>query len=290
MAVRAFTDEGDGVLIQQPVYYPFFHAIRLNGRRIVNNPLRLEDGVYRIDFADFERKLISERVKLFILCSPHNPVGRVWKRDELAQIGAICQKHGCLIVSDEIHCDFVFPGHRHTVLAGLSEDLAESVVTCTSPSKTFNLAGLQTSNIILRNEALRRKFSWELNRAGLGESNTFGLAACRAAYDSGGDWLRALLVYLTDNLAFLRGFLRENLPQVRLIEPEGTYLIWLDFRECGLSQDALDELIVRRARLWLNDGAMFGEEGAGFRRINIACSRKALTQALRQLRNAFSAT
>jgi cystathionine beta-lyase len=285
-AVRAFTDEGDGVLIQRPVYYPFSNVIRVNKRRIVNNPLLLADGVYRIDFADFERKIVENGIKLFLFCSPHNPVGRVWRREELERLGAICQRHGCVIVSDEIHCDFVFPGHAHTVFAGLSPALADSVVTCTAPSKTFNLAGLQISNIIIRNEALRRKFRAELHKTGYDEPNVFGLAACRAAYESGGEWLRALRAYLTDNLSFLRGFLRNRLPRVRLIEPEGTYLIWLDFRELGLSADALDELIVRKAGLWLDGGSMFGEEGAGFQRVNIACPRDTLRRALDLLESA----
>ena len=283
-AVRAFTDEGDGVLIQRPVYYPFSQSIHRNKRRIVNSPLILENGAYRIDFEDFERKIAGERVKLFILCSPHNPVGRVWRREELERLGAICQRYGCPIVSDEIHCDFVFPGHRHTMLASLSDALADSVVTCTSPSKSFNLAGLQISNIVIRNETLRRKFSGELRRAGLDESNIFGLAACRAAYESGGDWLRALRDYLRGNLSFLRDFLRDELPQLRLIEPEGTYLIWLDFRALGLSAAALDERIVQKAGLWLDGGTMFGEEGAGFQRINIACPRETLKRALHRLK------
>jgi cystathionine beta-lyase len=270
------------------VYYPFSHVIRANKRRIVNNPLVLADDGYRIDFVDFERKLIEEKVKLLLFCSPHNPVGRVWKRAELEELGAICQRRGCVIVSDEIHCDFVFPGHRHTMLAGLSPALADSVVTCTAPSKTFNLAGLQLSNIIIRNETLRRKFHAEIQRTGCSEANTFGLAACRAAYESGGDWLRALRAYLTGNLSFLRDFLRTELPRVRLVEPEGTYLLWMDFRELGLSADALDALIVKKAGLWLDGGTMFGEEGAGFQRINIACPRDTLRQALHRLESAVS--
>jgi cystathionine beta-lyase len=289
LAVRAFTEEGDGVLIQRPVYYPFSSAIRLNKRRIVNNPLRFEDGAYRIDFDDFERKLVADKVKLFIFCSPHNPVGRVWTREELARLGEICQRRDCLIVSDEIHCDFVFPGRRHTILASLSEELAHRVVLCTAPSKTFNLAGLQLSNIIIRNETLRRKFRDELYRAGFGESNIFGLTACRAAYEAGGDWLRALRAYLEGNLSFLRDFLREKLPGVRLAEPEGTYLIWLDFRALGLPAAALDEMIVQKAGLWLDGGTMFGEEGAGFQRVNIACPRETLRQALERLESAVAA-
>jgi cystathionine beta-lyase len=286
-AVRAFTDEGDGVLIQRPVYYPFSHSIRMNNRRIVNNPLVLAAGRYGIDFVDFERKLAESKAKLFIFCSPHNPVGRVWEKAELEQLGAICQKRGCIIVSDEIHCDFVFPGHKHTVLASLSREIEDIVVTCTAPSKTFNLAGLQISNIIIRNEGLRRKFSAELHRTGCSESNLFGLAAGRAAYESGGDWLRALRIYLEANLAFLRSFLRENIPRARLIEPEGTYLIWIDFRQLKLPSAALGELIVSKAGLWLDGGEMFGEEGAGFQRINLACPRETLKTALIRLKDAI---
>jgi cystathionine beta-lyase len=286
MAVRAFTNEGDGVLIQRPVYYPFSHAIHPNNRKIVNNPLIFSDGRYEIDFVDFERKLAESGAKLFIFCSPHNPVGRVWSREELKRLGAICLEHGCTIVSDEIHCDFVFPGNKHTVFASVSRELEDSLVTCTAPSKTFNLAGLQISNIIIRNEELRRKFRAEIHRTGCSEANIFGLAACRAAYESGGDWLRGLLAYLNANLSFLREFLRENIPRARLVEPDGTYLIWIDFRPLGLSPAALNELIVNKAKLWLDDGAMFGEEGAGFQRVNIACPRATLSAALTRLKAA----
>jgi cystathionine beta-lyase len=285
-AVRAFTDEGDGVLIQRPVYYPFSGSIRLNNRKIINNPLLFENGRYSIDFADFDRKLAESKAKLFIFCSPHNPVGRVWTKDELERLGEICLKRGCTVVSDEIHCDFVFEGHRHTVFASLSRELEDVAVTCTAPSKTFNLAGLQISNVVIRNEDLRRKFRAEIHRTGCSETNIFGLAACRAAYESGGEWLRALRAYLDANLSFLREFLRENIPRARLVEPEGTYLIWLDFRELGLSHAALDELIVNKAKLWLDGGLMFGEEGAGFQRINIACPRATLKRALAGLKEA----
>jgi cystathionine beta-lyase len=285
-AVRAFTDEGDAVLIQRPVYYPFSHAIHPNKRKIVNNPLILKDGRYEIDFEDFERKLAESGAKLFIFCSPHNPVGRVWSRGELERLGAICLEHGCAIVSDEIHCDFIFPGSKHTVFASVSRELEDILVTCTAPSKTFNLAGLQISNILIRNEELRRKFRAEIHRTGCSEANTFGLVACRAAYESGGAWLRELLAYLNENLSFLREFLRENIPRARLVEPEGTYLIWLDFRPLGLSPAALNDLIVNKAGLWLDDGAMFGEEGAGFQRVNIACPRATLSAALSRLKKA----
>ena len=282
-AIRAFTSEGDGVLIQRPVYYPFSNMIRGNGRVIINNQLTLLGGRYYIDFDDFERKIVENSVKLFIFCSPHNPVGRVWQRGELVRLGEICLKHSCLVVSDEIHCDFVYPGSRHTVFASILPEFAENTVTCTAPSKTFNLPGLQVSNIIIQNSEVRVKFAKEIRGTGFDEMNILVLAACRGAYARGEGWLDALRAYLAGNLDFLRAFLLENVPQVKLIEPDGTYLVWLDFRELGLTARELDRLIVEKARLWLDGGSMFGEEGAGFQRINIACPRAVLRRALERL-------
>ncbi|MDR1136286.1 MAG: pyridoxal phosphate-dependent aminotransferase [Clostridiales Family XIII bacterium] len=323
-AIRAFTKPGDGVLIQRPVYYPFSQMIIMNDRKLVNNPLVLQDGSgsgafdsggsgtscggapgggsgascgsgsgalggrYEIDFDDFERKIVSENVKLFIFCSPHNPVGRVWSRRELEKIGEICLKHNCLILSDEVHCDFVFPGNSHQVFAGLSEELADITISCTAPSKTFNLAGLQISNIIIANPKLRVKYIKELHSAGYSEYNIFGLSACRSAYEFGGAWVDSLVRYLNGNLDFLRAYLTEKIPSVKLIEPEGTYLTWLDFRGTGIPAAKLDDFIINKANLWLDGGTMFGEEGAGFQRINIACPRAALTDALDRLAGGFA--
>ena len=286
-AIRSLTREGDAVLIQQPVYYPFSESVVTNGRRLVVNELVYADGRYTIDFADFEAKLTENSVKLFILCSPHNPVGRVWTRDELLRLGDICLKHGVLVVSDEIHADFVFPGHRHLVFASLKPEFERITVTCTAPSKTFNLAGLQVSNILVPDPGIRRKMLNEIRSAGYSQLNAMGLAACRAAYEGGAEWLAQLVEYLCGNLDYLRGFLREKLPQVRLVEPEGTYLVWLDFRALGLSDQALDDLIVNRAKLWLDAGPVFGAGGEGFQRINIACPRATLKQALSQLEQAL---
>ncbi|MDR3294238.1 MAG: pyridoxal phosphate-dependent aminotransferase [Clostridiales Family XIII bacterium] len=286
-AVRAFSGEGDGVLIQRPVYYPFSSSIRANGRKIINSPLVLEDGKYLIDFEDFERKIVENHVGLFIFCSPHNPVGRVWTEEELKRTGEICLKHGVVVVSDEIHCDFVFPGHRHTVFAGISPAFADISLTCTAPSKTFNMPGLQISNILIPNRNLRQRFKQEIHKTGYDEMNVFGLAACRSAYADGGEWLDALRAYLLGNLNFLRGYIKEQLPGIKLIEPEGTYLAWLDCRALGLSAGELDDWVVKKAGLWLDGGVMFGEEGAGFQRINIACPRSLLQQALAQLKGAF---
>lgn len=285
-AVRAFTKKMDGVLLQQPVYYPFSEVILDNDRVLVNNSLKLTDGHYEIDFEDFEKKIVEYRVKLFFLCSPHNPVGRVWKEWELKRIGDICLKHGVIVVSDEIHSDFVYPGHRHQVFANLGPEYADITVTCTAPSKTFNLAGLQISNIIISNPELRRKFLKAVAAAGYSQANLMGIVACQAAYELGEDWLSGLKEYLLENLNFLRAYLQEKLPEIKLIEPEGTYLLWLDFRGLNLTEREREWLIVEKAGLWLDSGAMFGPDGDGFERINIACPREMLAKALKQLEEA----
>lgn len=285
-AVRAFTEEGEAVLLQQPVYYPFTEVIADNGRICVNSPLKLENGRYGIDFEDFEEKIIRNRVKLFLLCSPHNPVGRVWKEWELRRLGDICLRHGVIVVSDEIHSDFTWEGHRHHVFASLSEELADITVTCTAPSKTFNLAGLQISNIFISNPKLRHSFKRAVAQAGYSQPNLMGLTACQAAYEKGGEWLLQLKAYLSENLDFVREFLQKRLPEIELIEPEGTYLLWLNFRKLGMTEAEREELIVNKARLWLDSGVMFGPDGEGFERINIACPRAVLEQALLQLEKA----
>lgn len=287
MAVRAFTNPGDGVLLQQPVYYPFTEAITDNGRRLVNSPLIEKNGRYAIDFADFEQKIIAEKVKLFLLCSPHNPVGRVWTKEELQRIAAICQRHDVLILADEIHHEFIRKGFSHTVLASLSPEIANRVITCTSPSKAFNLAGLQISNIFIENARLRARFQKEITAAGYSQPNSLGLFAAQAAYAHGGPWLRELLAYLEKNYAKTKEFLARELPKIRLIEPEGTYLLWLDFSAYGLSDEKLDELITEKAHLWLDSGHIFGPAGSGFQRINIACPWKTLEKGLSQLAAAF---
>lgn len=287
MAVKAYTKEGEAVLLQQPVYYPFSEVIGDNDRKLINSPLVLKDGHYEIDFADFEKKIKENDVKLFLLCSPHNPVGRVWKEWELQKIGEICLRHGVVVVSDEIHSDFAWGENRHCVFANLSEAFADIAVTCTAPSKTFNMAGLQISNIFISNVKLRKRFEKEVAAAGYSQVNVMGLAGCQAAYEEGEEWLLQLKEYLTENLAFVRAFLRERLPEIKLIEPEGTYLVWLDFRSLHLKESELEELIVKKARLWLDSGAIFGPDGRGFERINIACPRKILRQALVQLEGAI---
>lgn len=282
-AIRAFTQPGEGVLICPPVYYPFAASIKANGRKLVESPLVEKDGRYEIDFQDFERKMVEGEVKLFVLCSPHNPVGRVWSRQELEQVAAICQKHQVLVVADEIHQDFVRPGHRHTVFASLGAEVADFTITCTSPSKTFNLAGLQISHIFISNESLRRRFHHELEAVGYGEPNAMAEVAAKAAYSEGEPWLTELLAYLEENLRHTRAFLAEHLPQVKLIEPEGTYLLWLDCRGTGLSPEEQEEAIVQRGRIWLDEGRIFGAGGEGFQRINMACPWAILEEGLKRL-------
>ncbi len=286
-AVRAFTNEGDGVLLQQPVYYPFSEVITDNGRKIVNSPLKLNDGYYTMDLDDLEKKIVENNVKLFLLCSPHNPVGRVWSKDELSHVGEICLRHGVIVVSDEIHSDFTREGHPHTVFASLGEKFEQNALICTAPSKTFNLAGLQISNIFVPNPELRKKLLKEIAAAGYSQVGLMGLVACQAAYEEGAEWLSELKEYLEENRRFVKSYLEEHLPEIKPIEPEGTYLMWLDFRALKLSEEELEHLIVDKARLWLDSGAMFGVDGEGFERINIACPRSTIEKALNQLKKAI---
>lgn len=286
-AIRAYTEPGDAVLIQPPVYYPFSESILENDRRLVKNSLVYRNGEYSIDFEDFEEKIKQEKVKLFLLCNPHNPVGRVWSEQELVQLGEICLRHGVTVVSDEIHADFAFSGNRHLVFASLRPEFAEITITCTAPSKTFNLAGLQISNIFVQNAGLRRGFRAEMNRAGYSQANVMGLIACRAAYEGGAEWLDELKEYLVGNQNYVRQFLKERIPAIRMVESQGTYLVWLDCTGLGLDDDTLNKLILEKAGLWLDHGSMFGEEGEGFQRINIACPRSVLQKALEQLEKAI---
>lgn len=290
IAIRAFTQKGDAILIQQPVYYPFANKVTENDRQLVVNPLVLKNGRYEMDFADMERKIVDYHVKMLLLCSPHNPVGRVWTKEELLRVGEICQKHGVLVVSDEIHADFTYAGHTHRVFASVKSEFADFTITCTAPSKTFNLAGLQNSNIFIPNRQLRHAYKKELSACGCGGTNCMGMAACQAAYEAGEDWLEQLKQYLAGNLAYVRQFLREKLPDIALIEPEGTYLVWLDLRKLGLTEQQQRQLIVQDAKLWLDTGTLFGQGGEGFERINIACPRTTIEQAMQRLEHAVHKT
>jgi cysteine-S-conjugate beta-lyase len=286
-SIRAFTKPGDAVLIQQPVYYPFSEAIHDNNRKLINSSLVLQNGHYCIDFTDFEQKIVEHNVKLFLLCSPQNPTGRVWHPKELTRIGEICLRHGVYVVADEIHHEFIREGFRHTVFASLSPEINDITITCTSPSKTFNLAGLQVSNIFIANRTLRHRFRHEVNAAGYSQPNALGLFASKAAYTHGAEWLKELRNYLEQNLQKTKAFLAQTLPKIHLIEPEGTYLLWLDFSVYGLSDEALDNIITKQAKIWLDSGHIFGPEGQGFQRINIACPWPVLEKGLVQLGQAF---
>lgn len=285
-AIRALTKKGDAVLIQRPVYYPFSQSILNNERVLVNNPLVYQDGKYSVNFEEFEKLIVENQVKMFILCSPHNPVGRVWTKEELCKMGDICVKNNVIVVSDEIHSDFVYEGNEHQVFAKLKPEYAERSITCTSPSKSFNLAGLQISNIFIPNAQIRNLFQKEIAKTGYCELNTMGIVACQSAYENGRPWLDALKTYLAGNVAYIHQFLAERLPKVKLVEPQGTYLVWLDCRALGLTPEQLEDLVVNRAKLWTDGGAMFGPEGEGFQRINIACPRSTIKQALLQLEQA----
>lgn len=289
MAVRAFTREGEGVCIQQPVYYPFREVIVDNGRKLVNNPLRQDEtGRYTMDLEDLEEKIKAEKVRLFFLCNPHNPVGRVWSREELEGLGDICKKHKVILVSDEIHADFVFSG-KHQVFANLKEEYREMTIVATSPGKTFNLAGLQVSNIWIPNPKLRREFQKQIASAGYSQLNSMGLAAATAAYEYGEEWYTAMLHYLKENIAYVQKFVEERLPELTLTANEGTYLLWLDCRRLPLAGTSLDTWMAQSAGLWLDSGSLFGKEGEGFQRMNIACPRKTLTEALTRLETAVKA-
>ena len=286
-AIKAFAKEGEGVLIQTPVYYPFKNMIEANGRKLVTSSLFEKDGKWYIDFEDFEKKIIENEVKLFILCSPHNPVGRVWTKDELTKISEICLRHNVIVFSDEIHNDFIIPPNKHTVYSTISKEVAWNCVVSTSASKTFNLAGFQFSTNFIQNPALKKKFHDERDKTGYDEPSLIGLVATTAAYENGKEWLLALREHLAINLDFIRTYLKEKLPKIRLIEPEGTYLVWLDFSALGYSDQALDDIIVNKAKLWLDRGTMFGSEGEKYQRINIATPLPILKEAFKRLYEVF---
>jgi cystathionine beta-lyase len=289
VAVNAFCNSGDKVIVQNPIYYPFFPVIENNGCRILLNPLKLSNNHYKMDFEDLEKKAKDPRAKMIILCNPHNPIGRVWTKKELKQLGEICIKNEIIIVSDEIHCDLIYPGYKHTNFATINDDFAQNSIICTSVSKTFNLAGLKISNIVIPNQKLRQTFKNTQTNLGVGGPNLFAVAAMETAYkhEECEKWLDALLQYLKRNLDFLKEFINENIPQIKVIEPEGTYLVWLDFRELGLEPKELEKLIRGKAKVALDDGYIFGQGGEGFERINIACPKSILETALKRITEAM---
>ena len=282
--IKALTEPGDKVLVQTPVYNCFFSSIRNNGCEAVSSPLNPVGRTFVADYEDLERKAADERVKILLLCNPHNPAGRVWTREELARIGEICLRHHVVVLSDEIHCELVLPGHEYTPFASISETFLQHSVTCVSPSKAFNIAGLQIANIVSADEEVRRKIDRAINVNEVCDVNPFGVLATMAAYNEGEEWLLQLLDYLGDNYLYMKTFCEAELPEFPIAELEGTYLVWMDCRRLGLPSEELERQLVRDARLWLNAGTMYGAEGEGFMRWNIACPRAVVRDGLERFR------
>lgn len=283
--IKALTQPGDGVVVQTPVYNCFFSSIRNNGCRIVTNPLIYEGGTYHIDFDDLERKTAEPGVKLLLLCNPHNPAGRVWTRDELSHIGEICQRNHVRVVSDEIHCELVFPGYVYSPYASISDEFLWNSVTCVSPSKSFNIAGLQIANIIARDETVRRQIDRAININEVCDVNPFGIEATMAAYNESEEWLLELLDYLKGNYDCLCEFFHTHLPQIPVTKLEGTYLVWTDCKRLAMPSDTLQDRLLETTGLWLNSGTMYGAAGEGFLRWNIACPRRVLQDALSRFKD-----
>ena len=287
MSVQAYCQPGDRVIVQRPIYYPFFRSILNNGAQIDNNALKVEGDSYKIDFGDFERRARDPRTTLFILCSPHNPVGRVWSAEELERLGEICARSDVLVFADELHGDLIMPGCRHTPFASISERCRENSVTVIAPSKTFNLAGLQATVAIIPNKKLRQRFQNILTQNSLSGLNLFSIAAMEAAYLHGEKWLDEVLAYIHGNYEFLVRYFKENLPQVKPFRLEGTYLAWLDFNALESDPLKLQKRMLTEARVWLDEGRIFGPEGNGFERFVLACPRSILEEALTRIARAF---
>lgn len=280
IAIQTFTRPGDKVMIQRPVYYPFTDAIVNNGRTVSSNSLLLSDqGRYEIDFEDFEMKAKDPQTTLFLLCSPHNPVGRLWTKQELEKMLEICLEHNVLVVSDEIHADLVMPGYKHYPAGTISEKYLDNLITLMAPSKTFNLAGMQLSYVVISNEVKRQQFARTLEQASIGIVNRFAFEAATAAYDESEDWLEAVIDYIHENEKFVKNYFKRELPEVTIHELEATYLLWIDFRKLDLTLDELTTLIFRDAKVGLDGGDWFGPEGAGFMRMNLACPRSLIEEA-----------
>ncbi|MFC5468704.1 MalY/PatB family protein [Cohnella suwonensis] len=288
LLVLALTEPGDGIILQSPVYYPFYDVIKMNGRTVVDNALVLENGQYRIDFELLEQQA-KAGAKMLLLCSPHNPGGRVWKREELERIGEICDAYGLFVVADEVHQDLVFSGHKHIPYASLSDKFAQHSATCIATSKTFNLAGLQTASVIIPNAEIRRKYNALLKTLSIHMESFFGLTAVVSSYNHGEEWLEQLLVYLEGNLDALVDYLGKHLPQVKVIRPEATYLVWLDCAAISGKPQELKKLMFDEAGVAFSEGSVFGKQGEGFLRVNLACPRSLLLEALEKFANAANA-
>jgi len=286
IAILAYSKPGDYVVIQTPVYYPFYNIIQSNGRVILRNPLKFENKSYRMDFDDLEKKFSLKRTKLFILCNPHNPVGRVWKREELEKLVQLCIKYNVILLSDEIHSDLVFSPNKHIPIFSISEDIKNTSLTFYAPSKTFNLAGLKASFVVIPNERLRTEYKNVIESLASESLNIFGMVAAKVAYEQGKNWLDDLLNYLRGNIDYVYDFFNKKLPNVKLQKPEGTYLMWLDFRAYG-DEQKVKEILVNNAKVGLEEGSIFGEEGNGFFRMNIGCPISILQKACNGIYDAF---
>lgn len=287
---RIFVKSGEKILMNSPVYYPFFKSAERNGIEAVNSVLLNKNGRYEIDFEDFERKAADPLVKMFYLCSPQNPGGRLWSREELEKIGRICLENNVLVVADEIHCDLVYPGKKHISFGTLSDDIVNNSIICTAPTKTFNLAGLQISSVIIKNPKLRKMYADYMTASGFdyGEAGTFGLEAIRAAYKYGDEWLDSLMEYINGNLEFLLNYVEENIPKVKVMVPDATYLVWIDFSDYKIDSRTLHKTLKYEGKIWLDEGYLFGKAGEGFERINIACPRKTLEEGLKRIEDCIN--
>lgn len=286
LALQEFTKTGDGIIIQPPVYFPFKDSVELNERKLLNNTLLLKNGRYEIDWQDLEKK--AESAEMFVFCSPHNPVSRVWTTRELERLGDLCERYDLLVFSDEIHADIIFKPYKHTPTAKVSKALANRTISAFATSKTFNLAGLQLSVNIIPNDEIRKKFKLTLERLHLNMSNIFGIVGTQAAYEHGEQWLDELLPYLWQNYLTVKTYLQENIPEITVIEPEGTYLLWLDCKKLELSDEELAAFFVQKAGLALTNGTMFGPGGDGFMRMNIGCPKRSVIKGLENLANAMN--
>ncbi|WP_066314188.1 MalY/PatB family protein [Bacillus sp. FJAT-29814] len=285
-AIQSFTKEGDRVLLQSPVYTPFFNMIEKNNRVVVNSPLVLEGNRYKIDFESFENAL-KEGCRLFLLCSPHNPAGRVWTKEELQKIGELCLQYDCMILSDEIHSDLIYKQYKHIPIASLNEELSEKTITFIAPSKTFNLAGLQASAVVIKNDALRKQFNATLNRQGFFSLSALGITGMEAAYRDGEAWLDELIDYLQENKDYCLAFIQEHLPEITPIESEGTYLLWLNCRKLGLTDQQVQDALIQKGKLALEPGPKYGPGGEGFVRVNIACPKADVIEGMNRLKKAL---
>lgn len=286
-SLKAITEEGDEVILQTPVYHRFFDIVENSGCRLVENPLTYKEGKYYMDFEDLENK-ITDKTKAIILCSPHNPVGRVWSSDELNKLHEICLRHNVKIISDEIHSDLVFRKKEYVSLLNISKDIKENFIVATAPTKTFNLAGFQVSNLIIPNDELREKVSSELEKHFVSKPNIFATTALESAYNEGEEYLEEMLVYLEDNKDYAIEFFKKHIPEIKAIESEGTYLLWLDCSSLNLSHKELEEFFIKECRIVLNSGTIFGKSGSGFMRMNIGCSRDLLSKALNNIYRALN--